>query len=124
MKTISLKNLAEATEQEVFEYVARHLLTQGKLAGDDGACYYKTREGNLSCAAGCLIAEDEYDESFENKSWHGLVNLGVVPTAHHYLIVALQRLHDSTDPAHWKASLASLAVDWGLDSSFLKEFTV
>ena len=58
MKTINLSNLAQASTQEVFDFVAIHLLTQNEKSGDDQVCYYRSPTG-LKCAAGCLIADDE-----------------------------------------------------------------
>lgn len=56
------------TRREMFEKVKAHLLKQNQKAmidTDEGiACRYRTPEG-LTCAIGCLIPDDEYDESFE-----------------------------------------------------------
>ena len=62
---ITLKTLPQATAQEVFDQVTQHLLKQGKAArSGTGACRYRveTRGEILKCAAGCLIADDEYAE--------------------------------------------------------------
>ena len=40
--TITLATLAQATEQEIFDQVARHLIKQGKRAADGSGCKYRT----------------------------------------------------------------------------------
>lgn len=62
---ITLKNLHEATAQQVFTQVATHLLTQKErsfVIDDRGEelCAYRGDNG-LKCAAGCLISNDEYN---------------------------------------------------------------
>lgn len=67
---ITLKTLPQASEQEVLDQIAVHLLTQkqkcnnGKDQTDPNyQCLYRNEEG-LKCAAGCLIADDEYKKRF------------------------------------------------------------
>lgn len=95
--TITLATLAQATEQQIFDQVARHLLKQGKQAkNSDGACKYRTTDG-LMCAAGCLIAEDEYSPDFEMLgSWPSVVRRkgDTVTPVHEYFITQLQQMHD------------------------------
>ena len=66
---ITLTTLAEATQQQVFDQVATHLLVDQReksyTLDDDGddQCAYKMEDdkGNtLKCAVGCLISDDEY----------------------------------------------------------------
>lgn len=64
---ITLKNLHEATEQQVFDQVAGHLLTQKEVLPSP-ACFYRGPNG-LKCAAGCLIANDEYMPEEFNLEW-------------------------------------------------------
>ena len=101
---ITLKTLPQATAQEVFDQITAHLLKQGKAArSGTGACRYRTEtaEGVLKCAAGCLIADEEYDRLFENVAWDGLVNDGKVPGQHAQLIWQFQWVHDRELPADW-----------------------
>lgn len=99
---ITLKTLHVATEQEVFDQVLSHLRRQGRPSkGKDGGCKYRG-VGNLKCAAGCLIADDEYKSKMDNLDdtrWLSLVSEGLVPNVHIHLIRDLQVIHDqSADP--------------------------
>lgn len=100
---ITLKTLAKATRQQIFDQVARHLLKQKVRAYDEEneKCQYRTSNG-LMCAAGCLIADDEYDPQYDRTgSWSAVVDRHQeVPEAHRGLIDALQTLHD-TRPGCW-----------------------
>lgn len=104
---ITLANLHEKTEQEVFDYVAKHLLTQKKRSKGKTTCRYKM--GDLKCAAGCLMAEDEYKETMEGAGWVELVTHEDVPGAHKELIHELQAVHDCDHPKYWKEELSKLA---------------
>ena len=114
---ITLKTLPQATEQEVFDQIATHLLTQNKKARNklDTRCNYKSADG-LSCAAGCLIADDEYDESFEANGWCALSSSNEVPREHDYLIDNLQTLHDESAVKDWKHDLVEFAKQHNLNT--------
>jgi len=110
--------LKNATEQEVFDKVATHLLTQMERAviGKKGVSACQYRAGELSCAAGCLIPDEEYDKNFlENKDWGYLIAAGVVPDMHADLVIPLQHIHDRNEPQFWKQKLEALAWNRGLD---------
>lgn len=123
---ITLATLPQATEQQVFDYVATHLLKQGaksrgivkQLNLANGAaenvigCKY--RSGKLSCAAGCLIGKGEYKRSFESVNWGALAHQGKVPKEHYLLIGKLQSVHDNYDPDKWEKALDQLALEQDL----------
>lgn len=111
-------DLSVATSQEVFEYVANHLLTQNEVSQDGGACMY--RHGNLKCAAGCLISDDEYDEEMEHKQWTKKLEYAMKFPQHLNLIRSLQRVHDSHPVCDWKDRLLKLAIENKLDYAFLQ----
>ena len=114
---ITLKTLPQATAQEVFDQITQHLLRQGKAARTaTGACLYRveTVEGILKCAAGCLIADDEYDNSFEGVIWSNLINAGKVPTIYGDLIRDLQRAHDNEVPSEWPGRFELIATKYNL----------
>lgn len=124
---ITLKTLSEATDQEVFNQIAVHLLTQGQKCGiQSGAdntkfvCYYSCN--GMACAAGCLIAAAEYDEDFEELAWGTLVADGHVPSEHEDLIAKLQEVHDSHAPENWYDSLHNLAFDFKLSPAVLAPY--
>lgn len=128
---ITLATLPEATAQDVFNQVATHLLTQKKrsvqsTSSGGSQCAYRGSVGT-SCAAGCLIADDEYDPEMDSveaigKGWYSLTAKGLVPyTQHDDLIMELQSIHDRNtyaDPVticiHWKIALKDLAKEYGL----------
>jgi hypothetical protein len=91
---ITLATLPQATPQQVFNHVARHLLAQASPSIDGSVCAYLTRDGKR-CAAGCLIGQDEYQASFEGRTWWSLARDGRVPAAHMELVEALQDAHDT-----------------------------
>lgn len=114
---ITLETLPQATAQEVFDQIVQHLLKQGKQAiSGTGACRYRTEtQGEvLKCAAGCLIADDEYDRKFEGESWGGLVKRHRVPDKHALLISSLQKMHDTCLVSEWPERLQQLAEDYSL----------
>lgn len=111
---MNLASLPTATAQAVFDHVSAHLLAQrtrsaGPLGGGEVVCKYRG-PGKLQCAAGCLMSDQEYDHRWEGLDWNTLVEHGLVPMAHLNLILELQRLHDSTDPANWPSALHLMAA--------------
>ena len=101
---ITLKTLPQATAQEVFDQITQHLLKQGKAARSaTGACRYRTEtaEGVLKCAAGCLIADDEYSEKWENTDWPSLVADKFVPDSHERLIYRMTPAEKLVAKAHY-----------------------
>jgi hypothetical protein len=114
---ITLKTLPQATAQQVFDQVATHLLTQNAKSYDESleACVYKG-PNNLSCAAGCLIANDEYNINFEEKGWGTLIEDYYVPATHQYLITELQILHDQKCVEEWPETLWKVAMQYELNA--------
>ena len=120
--TITLATLPQATEQEVFDQVAQHMLAQGvrskKADVIDNICMYRGPAG-LKCAAGCLIGDNEYTDDMDNNdkgtSWEGLAMRGEVPKDHIHLIQAMQTIHDNTPPEGWAKALRDYASDTGLE---------
>ena len=53
-----------STRQEIFDYVIRRLLEQGKRSMNGGACKY--RAGDDRCAIGWIIPDDLYLEEMDN----------------------------------------------------------
>lgn len=112
------------TPQEVFDKVAKHLLTQKKAAlASNGSCQYRTASG-LSCAVGCLIPDDVYVISMENKAArsfldeHGDDVPELVP--HRRLLLSLQLVHDHSPPSIWASRLQETAHNHGLNDGIIK----
>lgn len=117
---ITLKNLHRATKQQIFEQVVTHLLKQNAKSMNGGSCAYRG-DGGLSCAAGYLIADDEYREEFEDVRWKSLVEKCLVPKRNANLIDALQLTHDKTDVEHWREQFKRVAKSYRLKSDFIDE---
>lgn len=119
MNKITLKNLESFSPQEVFEYISTRLIKQNKRCADKADfCMY--RDGNLRCAAGFVVADDEYDaETMEKSEWLNLVAENIVPAAHSDLIASLQYIHDSHLANTWKKEIAGYGATYGLNIDFL-----
>ena len=111
---VTLKTLAQATGQEVFDQVATHLLTQMKRSAYLDGCLYRSPDG-LKCAAGCLIAEDEYDPEMEGHGWVYLVDRFGFTQSHESLIQQLQDVHDTYQPQDWLEQLKRTAFEFSLE---------
>lgn len=108
---ITLATLPEATEQQVFDQCAKHLLTQKcKSLHSKSGCAYRGCN-NTKCVAGCLISDSEYSREMEYNGWCKLVDLNFVPNCHFALIVWLQFIHDKTSVDDWPKSLTILAEE-------------
>lgn len=127
---ITLKTLPQATAQEVFDQVANHLLTQNTHSKqvDGPMCLYRSKSekdgSTLKCAAGCLIADDEYLTIFEAVNWSDVVkdNPKIVPDTHSDLIRSLQIVHDSHVPSRWKNRLKLVADCYKLNTDVLNNY--
>lgn len=112
-------------KQQVFDKVAKHLLTQNakSMAPYDGGytdCAYRGR-GGLMCAVGCLIADEHYSSDLEGAiASAGSVRAAVERsgiTDHEALLMlsGLQRIHDDYDPFEWAGKLRAFAKAAGLE---------
>jgi hypothetical protein len=113
---ITLATLPQASAQEVFDQVARHLLTQmhPSMDEEEGVCTYRGSFEGTKCAAGALISDEEFEtliepKGFVSKKWQKLVQEKIAPAKHQILIHELQRIHDYEDPIHWEHELRVLA---------------
>ena len=116
--------------QEFFDKVTRHLLTQKVKAmqlnplGDD-QCLYLDSNGN-KCAIGCCIPNgheaQEAKMSVSNlmdcyediRELFSNVSINVLET--------LQSCHDSYEPDKWFNRLRQIARDYNLDTSVLEQY--
>jgi hypothetical protein len=103
------------TNQEAFDKVVRHLLTQiERSVGPDGRCLYRGPRG-LRCAVGCLIPEDQYLWDFEGyDSDHVAQRVPALSGVSIFLLTALQRVHDREALEHWPVELEAVANILGL----------
>ncbi len=108
-------------EQEAFEKVTKHLLTQNERAVEldrEGTevCRYRTRSG-LMCALGCLIPDDEYMSDIEQHG-PGYVKKYVLALSDldTNFMCDIQMIHDNNEPKKWRDRLEEYALnndyDW------------
>lgn len=108
---ITLATLPQATAQQVYDQVKAHLLTQMVKSTNPVVlmeCMYRGAAG-AKCAAGCLISDEEYSPSMENKTRKELVDKELVPANHCLLIRELQVVHDDFDADNWSERLEQVA---------------
>ena len=114
---VTIHNLNQATEQEVFDTISAHLLTQKaksmlhpkKPPFEYEACAYRSREG-LMCAIGCLIPLEDYKPEYEKEGWSELLEkYEKLPRRHANFLSRLQTIHDGCDPSDWPSRLRFVA---------------
>ena len=138
-------NVPEASLQDIFDFVAAHLMTQGVVSEDqNGQCVYRSPDG-LKCAIGCLIPDDAYRGNLEGREGNHPIVLGALGfnMPENYcrsgsfpigfsksdvdrinLLLALQQVHDdegrrSQSDGHvpnFKPALVELARDFNLST--------
>jgi hypothetical protein len=116
-KVITLKTLPEATALEVFDYIVTHLRKQGRkslISEHRTQCVYWEKKNDLHCAAGCLIAPDEYQSDFEGYSWSTLVRNYGISANHRNLISDLQCIHDTKRVEEWEEHFFTTAGNYNL----------
>lgn len=116
--------------QEIFDSVARHLLTQrSKSVLIGGGCAYRGVAGQ-KCAIGALIPDKVYTPEIEGmgvgealnrfpECFPGIDQEDSKPLS---LLMRLQRLHDNELPSSWRAALRATAEFFSLSPAVLKEF--
>ena len=101
MSKITLKNLPDATAQEVLDQAVEYFINNPKRCGyydvdSTFICTYRDEHGN-TCAGGDFVSEEDYSPEMEELSWFTLVKGGLAPVEHKYLINNLQTIHDDED---------------------------
>ena len=80
-------------EQNLFDKVVTALHQQGGPSLDNYGCSYRG-QGGRKCAAGHLIADCDYDEAMEGRTFHGLYNHYYFFNLPEALVMDLQAAHD------------------------------
>jgi hypothetical protein len=115
------------TQQEIFDIVARHLLTQNAKAHRGDKCVYRAEDGK-KCAIGCLIPDDVYSPDMEGQSILSLLESDVWTKKLPFslddaeFLGYLQAIHDWHDLSVWKDKLQEIATKYQLNDSVLKGF--
>lgn len=117
-------------DQEIFDFVANHLLTQNarSMLPDNVTCAYRGG-GGLMCAVGCLITDEAYHEGLEVNAANdpfvsiALQESGVVFSENTMkLLLELQSIHDSEEYSYikgfWAERLQETAHKYNLDWKF------
>ena len=125
-QNIKIKSLEDRSE--IFNYVIDHLRKQGEQSfSDRNTCAYRGVGGTM-CAVGALIADDEYDSKWENKSVDQLLDENLLPPRlkHQFvqdlaMLEDLQRFHDHSlefengvFSKRAEACVKSLRDTWGI----------
>lgn len=113
---ITLSNIHEFTDQEVFDYVTEQLLIQNKRSGTDTKCFYRSSDGS-KCAVGLLMMDDyrkefDYCKQVQNipgrMVWNSMPLVRILkdfyPNAvpRFRLLNVLQYIHDYFEPEEWQ----------------------
>lgn len=118
------------TNQEVFDKVVKHLLTQKARAvvgdPDNQSCRYRTAEG-LKCAVGCLIPDDMYSIGMENNSIGSLLSAfprvdQLLEGVDYNLLADLQCIHDGDEPEKWHRLLRGVGERYHLKTEVINAF--
>ena len=102
-----------ATDEGVFEFVKQHLLTQGQKSSSSTSCYYKNPKG-LSCAIGCLIENEFYNDNLEFKNGDDPIVIDAVTKSlpnwviNKNMLLDLQVVHDEYEVEEWEWKLQEL----------------
>ena len=117
------------THQELFDFIARHIFTQGKRAVKVASaikeiCQYRTEDG-LKCAVGAIIPDRYYNKGMEGQRVGQLkYELPEYFKNSTELLSALQELHD--DKANWHDTMMMqdafdvVAHAFNLDTTYVK----
>ena len=117
-----MKITESTTPREVFDFVARHLLTQAESATDgNGNCMYRAPNG-CKCAIGALLDDEDYGRIEEGYGIGRVVEALGWPRALKPLMRDLQMAHDCLGPASWSGSLRRIGEAYGLNTEVLNEF--
>lgn len=115
------------TNQEIFDRVYKHLMSQGKRAYDaSGGCAYRGTHGTR-CAVGCLIPDAVYtpdiegagipgakDKTIRGKALSNVLKASGLPPTAWDLLADLQEVHDDRPPEHWAEALTEVAHRYAL----------
>lgn len=127
-------------KQEVFDAVAKHLLTQNEKSGAGTRCFYRHPMADLKCAIGALIPDKLYREDMdfgimggkrisvilrdERRKNRGTGVLSLfwedMGESEMDFLDDLQEVHDEYDVELWPEKLREVGYQNGLDMSALQ----
>lgn len=109
-------------QQQIYDRVKKHLLTQMQQCGNDSSCLYRGADGT-KCAIGALIKDKFYSPKLEHKGPREEIvqdalrkSFGLHPKQpiDTDFLGELQEIHDDYSPEDWQNELARFALDYGL----------
>ena len=113
------------TEQEIFNKVYKHLLSQNAISERQGKtkrtgmyCAYRGENGT-KCSIGSLINDDEYVPEMEEKNVTEMLEIAPSTlkdrlTPHLKLLKRLQGIHDNSGPVFWPRYLQEISEEFQL----------
>jgi hypothetical protein len=120
LKKVTIEYLDDFSHQEIFDYVVDHLRRQGVAALNLGEeCVYRNLKGQ-TCAVGCLIPDELYNEDLEeqgvitNYFWKAIGLDKPKNTEKLTLLQDLQLAHDAGVP-NWDKNLRNVADQYKLN---------
>ena len=124
---MTIQEVNNKSLQEIFDFVANHLLTQNaKSVEDSGGCLY--RYAHLKCAVGALISDEDYKCSFEMQSLRLLADkkektiFSDIEESRLAFLIHLQAIHDDYAIEEWPEKLSALGTYFGLSNKILEKF--
>ncbi len=100
------------SQQDTFTKIVTHLRAQGGKAKKDGDCKYRGENGR-SCAAGCLIPDNEYG-GFPMERLSVFDIFSKSPDNVVRVIHEMQSVHDAYDPSSWEHRFTIVALEYQL----------
>lgn len=108
--------------QDIFDKVAKHLLTQNaKSENAEGMCMYRG-PGELRCAAGWIIPDNLYNSKMETRRMYAVFS--DFPKVAEYLgrenselVQRLQDVHDQEPVEYWPTALKVVAEKFELSTN-------
>jgi hypothetical protein len=123
---MTIQEVNNKSLQEIFDFVANHLLTQNKKSVEEsGTCLYRC--GDLKCAVGALISDEDYNYSFEMQSLRLLADkketiFSDIEESKLAFLMHLQEIHDDYAIEEWSEKLSILGSDYNLSNEILEKF--
>lgn len=118
------------TEQQIFDKVVLHLLTQKKKATLKRTGFYKSNpvcaylnDDGLKCAVGALLTDQEA-QMFKNTDapLEDVIKLATRYRVHELFLQELQIIHDESKPSRWYEKLSAMANKKKFDRTVLNGF--
>lgn len=129
IRKIQDEMLATASEQEIFDFIASHLLRQGEKAeNDNGDCLYRMKNDDgvtIKCAIGACISDKKYKAEIyklEGENVSAIAHLfglqDSIDSIRINFLDKMQAIHDEHAPYFWETELSIFAKAHKLSFDF------